>query len=61
MYKRKTFDVYEIHGLYGNWECVSPEANYKDAKNNLKLYRDNERGIAFKIVKKRVRYESLHN
>lgn len=56
MYKRKTYDVYEIHGLYGYWECVSTESNYKDAKTNLKLYRENERGISFKIVKKRVYY-----
>jgi len=57
MYKRKTFDVHEIRGLYGNyWECVSTESSYKEAKTNLKLYRENERGIAFKIVKKRVRY-----
>lgn len=56
MYKRKTYDVYEIHGLYGGWECVSVESSYKDAKTNLKLYRENERGIAFKIIKKRVRH-----
>jgi hypothetical protein len=55
MYKRKTEDEFEIHGFYKyGWECVTTETNRKDARENIKLYRENEPSIPFKIVKKRV-------
>ena len=57
-YKRKTIDVWEIqgnyYGCYG-FECVSTEETIKDAKQTLKEYRENEKGISFRIVKKRVK------
>lgn len=55
-YKRKTEDVYEIRGDYGHgFECVTTEETRKAAREQLKTYRDNEPGIAFKIVVKRVK------
>lgn len=56
MYKRKTIDVYEIQGYYGEtygYEVVTTEETYKDAKEQLKCYRENEPAISFRIVKKR--------
>jgi len=59
MYKRKTYDEYQIHGNYGyGFEEVTAEDSYKAAKEQLKCYRENERGIAFKIVCKRVKIQS---
>ena len=52
---RKTIDVFEIQGDYGygyGFETVCAEDNYKDAKQRLKEYRENERGI-FRIKKTR--------
>jgi NAD-dependent SIR2 family protein deacetylase len=56
VYIRKTKDVYEIHGNYSyGYECVCCETTYSDAKANIKLYRENEKGVHFRIVKKRVK------
>ena len=56
MYIRKTEDIYEIQGAYSyGYECVSRETTYSDAKTNIKLYRENEKGVHFRIVKKRVK------
>lgn len=56
MYIRKTYDVYEIQGYYYlGWECVTYEDSLKDAKTQLKTYRDNEVGTIFRIIKRRVR------
>ena len=56
-YERKTTDVWEIQGNYGyyGFECVSTEETIKEAKQTLMEYRDNEKGISFRIVKKRVK------
>lgn len=44
---------YEIQGLYsGTWECVTTESNWKDAKAQVKCYRENE-SVPFRIVEKR--------
>ena len=54
-YIRKTVDIYEIQGDYGfgyGFETVCAEYNYKDAKQRLKEYRENEKGI-FRIKKTR--------
>lgn len=59
-YIRKTYDEYEIQGYYGpqyGYEAVTTEETWKDAKAQLKCYRENERGVPFRIVKKRVRKE----
>lgn len=54
-YKRKTQDEYQIHADYGQgFEEVTAENTRKAAKEQLKCYRENEPGIVFKIVKKRV-------
>ena len=53
-YVRKTRDVYEIQGDYGcGWECVTTETTWTDAKQMVKCYRENERGIPFRIKKVR--------
>lgn len=54
-YVRKTVDEYQIHGNYGmGFEEVTAEDSYREARGQLKCYRENEPGIAFKIVCKRV-------
>lgn len=41
---------FEIQGLYsGEWECVTTEETSKDAREQLKCYRENEKGTAFRI------------
>ena len=60
MYKRKTEDEWEIQGYYGpesGWECVTVETSWPAAKEQRKCYRDNEPGIPFRTVKKRVKKE----
>jgi hypothetical protein len=58
MYIRKTIDEYEIQGLYQTgWELETVEETYKEAKQQVKCYRDNVPGTSFKIVKKRVKKE----
>lgn len=53
-YQRRTEDIYNIMGNYGQgYEVVTAETTRQAAKDQLKCYRDNEPGIAFKIVKKR--------
>lgn len=43
MYTRKTRDVWEVQGNYGQgWECVTVEESRKDARERLREYRDNE-------------------
>jgi hypothetical protein len=55
MYIRKTEDEFEILGYYAQgWELVTTETNRKDARDQLKCYRENEPGVPFKFVKKRV-------
>ena len=54
-YTMKTVDIYEIQVDYGfgyGFETVCSEDNYKEAKQRLKEYRENERGI-FRIKKTR--------
>lgn len=59
--KRKTRDVFEVHGNYGyghGFECVTAETEYSEAKQRLREYRENEPGVPFKIVVKRERIEA---
>lgn len=54
---RKTKDEYEIQGDYGHghgWEKVTTEETWRAAKDQLRTYRENEPGVPFKIVTKRV-------
>lgn len=57
-YKRKTYDEYQVHGDYGyglGFEEVCAENTFRAARQRLKEYRENERGISFKIVKRRIK------
>lgn len=52
----KTELEYQIHGLYnGQWEEVTAEVTYQAARQTLRDYRENEPGIPFKIVSKRIK------
>jgi hypothetical protein len=54
-YKRKTEDEFEIQGNYGQgWELATTEVKWRDAKEQKKCYQQNEPGIPFRIVHKRV-------
>jgi len=56
MYQRKTRDIYEIQGLYGDtWETETTEATKKQAKIQLKTYRENVPTIQYRIKKTRER------
>ena len=47
-------DEYQIHGNYGSgFEEVTCEITHFEALKTLQLYRENEPGIPFKIVRKR--------
>ncbi len=53
---RKTIDVYAIEGwYYGKWGEETREYSLKDAKEQLKCYRDNLPNIPFRIRKSRER------
>jgi len=55
-YIRKTKDYWEIQGLYCHgWEAVTAEETWKDARVQLRCYRDHESNTAFRAVKKRER------
>jgi len=55
-YVRKTEDEFEILGDYGQgWELVTTETCRKDAREQIKLYRENEPGVPFTFKKRRVK------
>jgi hypothetical protein len=55
-YVRKTIDEYEIQGNYGySWDYLCSEFTYKQAKQTLKEYRENESQYLHKIVHKRIK------
>jgi hypothetical protein len=61
-YKRKTEDEYQIQGNYGyghGFECVTTEETWKAAKEQIKCYRENEPGVPFRIVHKRVKLQTV--
>lgn len=58
-YIRKTEDEFEIQALYpwnkrNEWEMVTTEITWKAARDQRRCYRENEPGVPFRIVKKRV-------
>ena len=60
-YKRKTYDQYQVHGYYSEqygYEEVTCAENFREARDLLRDYRENEPGVPFKIVTKRVPIES---
>jgi len=55
-YTRKTRDEYNIEGFYAyGWETVTCEDTWREAREMLKCYRENEPGTAFRIKKARVK------
>ena len=57
--QRKTLDEYSIQGFYSHgWEDVTLEDSWKEARKRLTEYRENERGTAFRCVKRRVRIDN---
>jgi hypothetical protein len=56
MYIRKTEDEFEIQSWspQSGWELATTETSRKDAREQVKCYRENEPHIAHRIVKKRV-------
>ena len=55
-YVRKTVDVFDIEGRYAHsWEAVTSEETWKDARAQVRAYRENEPDTAFRIRKYRKR------
>ena len=53
MYQRKTRDVYYLQGMYcGTWEDLFECEDYKDAREQLKCYNENESN-PHRIMKRR--------
>jgi len=51
--KRKYNYLYVIQGYYtGSYEDLTQSESYKEAKIDLKAYRDNEKG-SFRMIKRR--------
>lgn len=57
MYIRKTTDEWAIQGHYGQygWEDVDCHDNRKDAREALKVYRENEPQYQHRLIKRRIR------
>lgn len=56
-YKRKTEDVWEIHVMYGSlygWEYETTEMSWREARDQLKCYRENAPQYPVRVVKRRV-------
>ena len=53
-YQRKTSDEYQIHQWWNGWEEVHAESTRREALARLREYRENQPGVAVKIVKRRV-------
>lgn len=57
---RKTEDIYNIMGNYGQgWEVVTAETDRKEARARLKEYNENEPQYPHKIIKKREKIERV--
>ena len=60
MYKRKTYDVWELYIDYGygdGWEYVLTEKSASEARKRRKEYAENAPQYSTKIVKRRVPIE----
>jgi hypothetical protein len=52
----QNYRQYEVQGDYGQgFECACTESTFKEAKEQAKLYRENEPQYSHRIIKKRVR------
>ncbi len=55
-YTRKTVDVWEVQGNYGygyGWECVCAEETWRETRDRLREYRENEPQYVFRARKHR--------
>ena len=53
---RKTKDIWVVQGNYGyghGWEDVTAAETWKEAKENIREYRENERGVPFRVIRRR--------
>lgn len=56
MYIRKTKDIYILQGFYaGMWEDLFECETRREAREDLACYNENERDIAHRIIKRRVK------
>jgi hypothetical protein len=54
----KTTLLWVVQGNYGyghGWEDVTAEENWKEAKARIREYRENERGVPFRVIRRRER------
>ena len=54
----KTKLIWVVQGNYGyghGWEDVTAAENWKEAKGYLRDYRENERGVPFRVIRRRER------
>lgn len=59
-YNRKTQDEYAIQGNYGQgYEDVTCESTHHEAILRLKEYRDNEPQYPHRLIKRRIKIESV--
>lgn len=60
MYQRKTVDVWEVQGNYGyghGWEDVYSADSFKDARERLREYRENEPEYRHRLRSRRVKID----
>lgn len=56
MYKRKTIDVWIVQGNYGQgWEDVTSSESYKEARQDLKDYKENDKNYLYRLILKRIK------
>lgn len=62
MYKRKTEDLWIVQGNYGyghGYEDLTAETSFREGRQRLKEYRENEPGTSIRLIKRRVRKEPI--
>lgn len=58
MYKRKTIDLWIVQGNYGQgWKDVTSSESYKEARQDLKDYIENDKIFSYRLILKRVKKE----
>lgn len=59
---RTTEELWIVQGNYGHgWEDVTAAKTWKEIKQNLREYRENEPGTAFRAIKRRVKIAAPQN
>lgn len=55
-YERKTYDEYQLLGDWGyGWDFVLAERTYREAREQLKTYVENDPSARYKMVKRRIK------